>query len=147
MDWARLRSGEGLIAAAAAIPASPSYARVGPQVFPWTVSAILVLIGLGLLAQALTGRWTYEAEALPARVDWTALLWILIGLALYLATIGWAGFPIASALLFAGAARGFGSRRPALDLGLGLVLGAAVFAGFHYGLGLSLPAGILDGLL
>jgi hypothetical protein len=39
------------------------------------------------------------------------------------------------------------SRRLAIDLLLGLALGLAVFIGFNRGLGLSLPAGFLAGVI
>jgi putative tricarboxylic transport membrane protein len=138
-----------LMVKTAAIPVNPGYARVGPSVFPWIISTILFLIGLVLIFEAWTGRWdsgATEDEEIGAFSP-PAFLWLIVGFGLYLATIAWAGFPIASALLFAPAARAFGSRRPALDLAIGLVLGILVYFGFNRGLGLSLPAGILGGLL
>jgi putative tricarboxylic transport membrane protein len=131
----------------AAISVSPSYARVGPRVFPWAVSSVLVLLGVALAVQALSGRWTSAPEPLPDRGAWSPLWWILAGLTLFVATISWAGFPIAAALLFIGAARGFDSRSLLLDVVLGFGLGLAVFIGFQRGLGLSLPAGLLEGLI
>ncbi len=130
------------------INVSANYARVGPRVFPWIVSSVLVLLGLGLMRDVLTGRWIQEEmdEPLPA-LDRTALFWLVIGLALYLITIKFAGFPIATGLLFAFAARAFNSRSILLDLAIGLVLGIIVYIGFHHGLGLTLPAGILEAIL
>jgi putative tricarboxylic transport membrane protein len=131
------------------IEVGASYARVGPRVFPWFVSTILVLLGLTLLRDALTGRWLKngsEEDDLPAP-DRTSFLWLLGALALYILTIKYAGFAIASGLLFAGVARAFASRRLVLDLVIGLVLGIAVYVGFHHGLGLTLPAGILEPIL
>jgi putative tricarboxylic transport membrane protein len=61
--------------------------------------------------------------------------------------IATAGFPLAACVMFACVAHGFGSRRSVIDIAIGLVLGVVVFVGFNYGLGLSLPAGILSGLL
>src|SRR5262245_32884634 len=37
--------------------AGPSYAEVGPGVFPLIVGAALLLAGLGLLLQSLRGQW------------------------------------------------------------------------------------------
>jgi len=133
----------------AQIHAGVTYARVGPSVFPWIISTILVLLGLALLRDAVTGRWIKdgaEEEVLPAR-DITAFLWLLCGLALYILTIQYAGFAIASGLLFASVARAFASRRILLDLTIGLVLGIAVYVGFHHGLGLTLPGGFLEPVL
>ena len=132
-----------------AIEVSPNYARVGPRVFPWIVSSVLVLLGIVLLRSALVGRWTSDEAATQegAAVHGAALVWLVLALAVYLIAIKPFGFPIAAALLFVGTARAFGSARSAVDLGIGLVLGVVVFAGFNYGLGLSLPAGILIGVL
>jgi putative tricarboxylic transport membrane protein len=58
-----------------------------------------------------------------------------------------AGFVLAQAALFAFVARGFGSKRMARDLGIGLVLGLAVFIFFVKFLNVSLPAGWLRPLL
>lgn len=155
-----LRSGEVWIAAGVValgvfmmsqtmqINVSANYARVGPRVFPWIVSSVLVLLGLGLMRDALTGRWIRDDGEVPLPApDRTAMLWLAIGLALYLLTIKFAGFPIATGLLFAFAARAFASRTILLDLAIGLVLGIVVYIGFHHGLGLTLPAGILEAIL
>jgi putative tricarboxylic transport membrane protein len=156
-----LRSGEvwialGVIALGAfmmvqttQINVSANYARVGPRVFPWIVSSVLVLLGLGLMRDALTGRWIKDegAEGDLPPLDRPGLLWLGIGLGLYLLTIKFAGFPIASGLLFAFTARAFASQRIVLDLAIGLGLGIAVYVGFHHGLGLTLPAGILEVVL
>ena len=130
------------------INVTANYARVGPRVFPWIVSGVLVLLGLGLMRDALTGRWIKDAAAEDlVPFDRTALLWLAIGLAFYLLTIQVGGFPIATGLLFACAARAFASRRSVLDLAIGLILGIAVYVGFAHGLGLTLPAGILGAVL
>jgi len=41
----------------------------------------------------------------------------------------------------------FGSRRYLRDAAIGVILSAVIFLGFTRGLDLSLPAGILEGLL
>jgi putative tricarboxylic transport membrane protein len=130
-----------------AIPVSPGYAQIGPRVFPWVISGALIVLGGVLVGEALSGRWTYEEGEEPGEFHRAPFFWLVIGFALYLATVQSAGFPIASALLFAAAARAFGSRRTALDLIIGLVLAVVVFEGFNRGLGLSLPGGWLDRVL
>ncbi len=129
------------------IEVSPSYARVGPRVFPWIVSTALVLLGLGLLREALQGAvWTEEGNE-DAVFAPQPFLWMLGGLVIVVATISFVGFPIAAMLLFAAASRGFGSRRVVLDLVVGLALGIVIYIGFHYGLGLTLPAGPIERFL
>jgi putative tricarboxylic transport membrane protein len=60
---------------------------------------------------------------------------------------GRAGFILASTLLFMLVARGFNSRRWLLNAITGVVLAVLIFAIFNYGLGLTLPAGVLKGLI
>jgi putative tricarboxylic transport membrane protein len=58
--------------------------------------------------------------------------------------LGWA---IMGALLFAGAATILGSRHYIRNLFFGAVISVASFYAFYSGLGIPLPAGILDGIL
>jgi len=51
------------------------------------------------------------------------------------------------ALLFAGAATVLGSRHYIRNIVIGAVLSVASFYAFYSGLGIPLPAGILDGIL
>lgn len=51
------------------------------------------------------------------------------------------------ALLFAGTAHVLGSRTLVRDLAIGVVLSVGTWYGFYSGLGLAIPAGILDGVL
>jgi putative tricarboxylic transport membrane protein len=50
-------------------------------------------------------------------------------------------------ILFVTVARSFGSRRWLLNAITGLLLASTIFAIFNYGLGLTLPPGILKPLL
>jgi putative tricarboxylic transport membrane protein len=78
--------------------------------------------------------------------------WRTFGLlvALFVATIvlveplGWA---ITGALLFAGSATILGSKRYVLSIVVGVALSVGSFYAFYSGLGIPLPAGILDGIL
>lgn len=132
----------------AGIDVSPSYARVGPRVFPWVVSFGLVVVGLVLARDAIAGQWVAE-DSVPGSpgFDWHAFLFIGIGLVLHMVLIGRAGFVIASTVLFVCVARGFGSRTWLRDTIIALILAVVVYVGFQYGLGLDLPAGVLAGIL
>jgi len=55
----------------------------------------------------------------------------------------WLGFILSSTLLFLLVAIGFGSRMYVRDVVLGLALAVVAYVTFVYGLGLSLPGGIL----
>jgi len=128
-----------------------AYAKVGPRVIPYLVGSGLILVGLWLGAQALTGRVAAPAadseDADPTLpTDWRTVAQLAAALAVYLVLIERAGFVIASAVLYAGAAGAMGSTRHARNLITGVVLAGALFVGFTRGLDLRLPAGVLDGL-
>lgn len=131
---------------------TPAYSKVGPRVIPYIVGGGLVVVGIWLAAEAVTGRAampTADSEdadpTLPT--DWRTVGLLTLSLLVYLLLIERAGFVIASALLYAGAAFAMGSRRLGQDVVIGVFLAAALFVGFTRGLDLRLPAGVLDGVL
>jgi putative tricarboxylic transport membrane protein len=141
--------GAGVLWGSFYLPTGGGYAQVGPGVVPRIVGALTLFLGALLLREAFTGGFhgvDEEAEVhLP--MDWAAFAWVSAGIIAYGLLIEHAGFVVSSTLLFVLVARGFGSRRWLLNAGVGLVLALAVYAIFNYGLGLTLPAGILKGVL
>jgi putative tricarboxylic transport membrane protein len=137
---------------AARLSAAGGYARVGPNVFPAAIAAGLVLLGLWLLYETLSGGWRHskpdQAEARGEhRFDATAFVWVTLALLVQMLLINRAGFVLAQAILFAGIARAFGSKRVGRDLGIGLVLALGVFLFFVKFLNVNLPAGWLEPIL
>ena len=122
------------------IPAEGGYSAVGPRFAPLIVGIGLLVIGLLLLRQALTGGWRDRGPPPEESVHLPSFGWIAGGLVAQMVVVGIAGFTIASTLLFVAVARGFGSTRVAHDAIVGFVLTAAVFVFFTRVLGLSLPA-------
>ena len=122
------------------IPAEGGYSAVGPRFAPLIVGIGLLAIGLLLLRQALTGGWRDQGPPPEEAMHLPSFGWIVGGLVTQMLIVGFAGFTIASALLFVAVARGFGSVRVAHDAIVGFVLAAAVFVFFTRVLGLSLPA-------
>ena len=123
------------------IEADGGYSTIGPRFSPMLVAACLLLIGVLLLRQALTGGWRNMEGAAPAEPFFApAFLWIAGGLALNMVVIGFIGFTLASATLFVMVARGFGSRRLGRDTAIGLGLALFVYYFFTRVLGLALPA-------
>ncbi|MGH6643762.1 MAG: tripartite tricarboxylate transporter TctB family protein [Bradyrhizobium sp.] len=125
------------------IAETQGFAQVGPRLFPYIIGVGTTICGAVLGWQALSGGWRnvpldQEGHDNP---DWIAFFIISAGIVLHMVLIGWAGFIIASTLLFVLIARGFGSQRPLRDLLLGAALSGAAFAVFTLGLGLKLPAG------
>jgi putative tricarboxylic transport membrane protein len=131
------------------LPTGGGYAQVGPGVVPRIVGVGILLLGALLVREALTGGFRgvdEEAEAkLP--IHWASFAWLTAGIFAYGLLVERLGFIIASTVLFVFVARSFASRRWALNAVVGLVLAAAIFAVFTYGLGLMLPAGPLKTLL
>jgi putative tricarboxylic transport membrane protein len=121
---------------AAHLNAVVRYARIGPQTVPYVVAACLAGLGLWGIVEALRGDFP-EREPQEVR----PLLWIVGGLLLQLLSIRTLGFSIATGMLFALVARGFGERRWWLSLPAGLVLSAVIWLIFARGLALTLPAG------
>jgi putative tricarboxylic transport membrane protein len=134
------------------LPEAGGYARIGPNFTPRIVSACLVLLGLWLLAEVFTGGWRERVPDEPEvrgehAFHFGAFAWVSTGLFAQMVLIHNAGFVLAAMVLFGCVARGFGSTRPARDLGIGLLLGLVVFLFFVRFLNVSLPAGWLKPIL
>ena len=144
--------GVGAAFVTAGLPGEGGYAGIGPNFIPALVAGGLILLGGWLLAEALAGGWrNAQPEAAEARgehaFDAAAFGWVSAALFAHMALIGYAGFVLSGMVLFAGIARGFGSRRLARDLATGLALSLAVFLFFVKLLNVNLPAGWLEPLL
>ena len=138
-----------ILVGALSLPAGGGYAQVGPGVVPRVVGiGLLVIAGL-LLREALTGgfRGVDEEAELKLPMDWQAFAWITAGIFSYGIFVEMAGFIIASTVLFVLVARGFNSRRWLMNSVVGIVLAIGIFVLFNYGLGLTLPAGVLKAVL
>lgn len=124
---------------------------VGPRFFPTVVGAVLVVVSLWLAVDVLRGgRGEMEAAEdvdVSRSSDWRTLALlsaVFLGHAFLLEPLG---FPVAAALLFFGVAAALGSRRWARDAAIAVVLAVLVFVVFARGLGVGLPAGVLQGVL
>lgn len=82
----------------------------------------------------------------PAAIDWRTLGVTVAGLAAFIVVLPVLGWIISAAALFWVISWAFGSRRPLLDIGVSVIVSSLVQLAFGAGLGLSLPAGILEGL-
>lgn len=132
--------GVGAAFVTASLPSEGGYAGIGPNFMPALVSAGLVVVGVWLLFEALTGGWRRRQE-LPQRLRRAPFVWVSAGLFAHMALIAWAGFVPAGAALFVCVARGFGSERFLRDLAIGVALALAVYAFFTLVLNVQLPAG------
>jgi putative tricarboxylic transport membrane protein len=147
-----LALGIGVAIGTALLPSHGGYARIGPNAAPAIVAAGLILLGVWLLYEVISGGWRNarpddpEARA-EHRFHVAAFFWVSVGLFAQILLIDRAGFVLAQALLFACVARGFGSSRIVRDFAIGLVLAVAIFFFFVRFLNVNLPAGWLKPLL
>ncbi|GAA3546909.1 membrane protein [Aeromicrobium flavum] len=124
---------------------------VQPYAFSYAIGGALVVLG-GLLAVATWRGDVAEPEEgedvdLSGGLDWATLLQLVAVIVIVIALIGWLGWAIMGAFLFAASARILGSRRLLLDIGVGIAMSLLSWYGFYVGLGIPIPAGILDGVL
>jgi putative tricarboxylic transport membrane protein len=118
------------------ITETQGYSQVGPRLFPYIIGTGLTLCG-----------WRDVPLDQPGHDAPNWMAWAIIsgGIVLHMVLIGWAGFVIASTLMYALIARGFSSKRPVRDAAVGLALAVAAYFLFTRALGLRLPPGFLAG--
>lgn len=148
-DWAAL-----LIAAVLAVIAAviiwqtslmrvpPIQAKVGPTVFPYIIAGGLAVLAVGTALSALRGSF-------PARTkdNYGPMFWIVGGLVAQLLLLSTAGFSIATGLLFALTAKGFGRGPLWQTIPIGVIFAFIVWFIFSHGLQLSLPKGPIERLI
>ncbi|MGA5466598.1 tripartite tricarboxylate transporter TctB family protein [Mycobacterium sp. NPDC050041] len=132
----------------------PGFAKVdpvGPKAFPMVIGIVLIVLAV-ILAVAIPRGSVGEADAgedvdPDAPSDWRTvgmLVGVFVAVILLVEPLGWV---ITSTLLFAGAATILGNRHYVRNIAIGVVLALVSFYAFYSGLGIPLPAGILDGIL
>ncbi|HMN85002.1 MAG TPA: tripartite tricarboxylate transporter TctB family protein [Bauldia sp.] len=116
-----------------------TYSRIGPAVFPYAIAGALGLLGLATLVTAFR-------KGLGPRVEIKAgpPLWIAGGLAGQIALLSFAGFSLATGVVFAATAAAFGRRRLWVTYPVGVGVALAVWLVFALALKLVLPAGPLE---
>ena len=124
---------------------------VQPYAVPYVVGAVLVVLGV-LLAIATARGDLPEAEEgedvdLTQGTDMRTVGLLAAVLVVNIAVIDWLGWAITGAFLFVGVAWVLGSRTHVRDVAIGVALSVGSWYGFYVGLGIPIPAGILDGVL
>jgi putative tricarboxylic transport membrane protein len=124
------------------MPVAAIYARVGPTTFPYVIAAGLAALSAGTAVSAWRGSF-------PARAPDNAgpILWIVGGLVAQMLLLKLAGFSIATGVLFALTARGFGRGPLWVTIPIGVAFCLVVWLIFARVLQLSLPAGPLERLI
>ena len=154
ISGAGLVIGLGLVAIASVIgfetmqmQVPPSYARVGPQIFPYIIAIGMAITGAHIAWKSYRGEDEAAEESDAGPTDWKSVAIIAAGLIAHMNLLKPLGFVPAGLILFCSVAFAFGSRRYGRDVIVGLLLVLFAYVGFTYGLGLQLPQGLLKGLL
>jgi putative tricarboxylic transport membrane protein len=124
---------------------------VGPKTLPIIVGALLLVCAVMLAVNVLRGG-RGEAEAgedvdLTHPADWKTVLPLAGAFIANILLIDWAGWVISGTVLFWGSVWALGSRHYVRDGLISLALSLLTFYGFYLGLGIALPAGLLEGIL
>lgn len=117
----------------------PVQARVGPTVFPYIVAGGLFILAVGT---AISGVRRGFPERQPDRLG--PMGWVLGGLVAQILLLSTAGFSIATGVLFALTARGFGRGKLWQTIPIGIVFAFIIWFIFARGLQLSLPQGPIE---
>jgi putative tricarboxylic transport membrane protein len=124
---------------------------IGPKPVPIVLGVLLLVIAV-LYAVDVARGGTGEAEEgedvdVTSRIDWRTVLLLIGAFVVNLALIEPLGWVISGALLFWGSAFALGSRHHIRNLFIAAALSLITFYAFAIGLGVNLPAGILQGIL
>ena len=124
---------------------------VGPKTVPIIVGALLLVSAVLLAVNVLRGGHG-EAEAgedvdLTHPSDWKTVIPLAGAFIANILLIDWAGWVISGTVLFWGSVWALGSRHYVRDGLISLALSLLTFYGFYLGLGIGLPAGLLEGIL
>jgi putative tricarboxylic transport membrane protein len=124
---------------------------VGPKAVPFLVGGLLLVCAVGLAVDVLRGG-RGEAEGgedvdLSHPSDWRTVLLLVAAFLANVALITPVGWWFSGAVLFFGCAYALGSRHYVRDLVLAFVLSFGTYYVFAVGLGIFLPAGVLQGIL
>lgn len=123
---------------------------VGPNVVPWLVAGMLALFGATLTVEALLTKGTANQAGegdVNDTIDWRSAGWMALGLLVNVGLIEYAGFIVASTLLFVCTARAFGSTSVARDAAIGFTLALVAYLGFDRLLGYKIGSGLIEALL
>lgn len=124
---------------------------VGPKPVP-VVLGVLLLVVAAVYAVDVARGGTGEAEAgedidLGTPVDWRTVLLLIGVFVLNIVLIDRLGWVISGSLLLWGSAFALGNRHHVRNLVIAVALSLATFYAFAIGLGVNLPAGVLQGIL
>src|SRR3954471_6530688 len=124
---------------------------VGPRTVPFVVAGLLLVCAVALALNVLRGGHGQAEEGedvdLTAPTEWRVVLPLVAVFVANVLLIDLLGWVISGAMLFFGCSWALGSRHPVRDAVISVALALVTFYGFYLGLGILLPAGVLEGML
>ncbi|HWS37571.1 MAG TPA: tripartite tricarboxylate transporter TctB family protein [Actinoplanes sp.] len=131
--------------------ASSSNDPIGPRPVPIGIGILLLVVAVLYAVDVARGGTGKEEDGedvdLGSRVDWRTVLLLIAAFGLNAVLIEPLGWVISGSLLFWGSAYALGSRNHLLTPVIAVALALITFYGFAIGLGVNLPAGVLQGIL
>ncbi|MCJ8517725.1 putative tricarboxylic transport membrane protein [Pseudorhizobium tarimense] len=147
-DWAALAIAVVLAVIAAVIffdvarvKGAAGYSQVGPATVPEWIAFGLIGLAVWTAIEAFRGEFPVRD-----RQELGPIVWVVAGLIAQMLLLNRAGFSIATGVLFALVAAGFGRRKLWLTIPIGIILCLCIWLIFAGLLQLSLPAGPLEHL-
>ncbi len=141
--------GVALAAGAVSIPSNAGYGGVGPNFLPWVVALVLILCGVLIVREAVSGGMRdMSEESSGGQPWWVGGVWVSAGLLANAALITSLGFVLSCALCYLLAvqglrrAQGQAASRPVtllVDAFTGLAISAPVYWSFTQFLAINLP--------
>jgi putative tricarboxylic transport membrane protein len=146
--------GAGAVVIADAARIVTPYSRsdpVGPKTLPFIVGGLLLVCAVLLAINVLRGG-KGEVEGgedvdLSHPADWKTVLPLAGAFIANILLIDWAGWVISGTVLFWGSVWALGGRNYIRDGLISVAMSLLTFYGFYLGLGIALPAGLLEGIL
>lgn len=124
---------------------------LGPKTVPYIVAALLLVCAVMLAVNVLRGGAAEPEDGedveLGAPIDWKVVVplgLVFITNIVFIDTLGWV---ISGTILFWGSVLALGGRNYIRDGLISVALAVGTFYGFYLGLGIHLPAGVLEGVL
>lgn len=128
----------------------PGSGTVGPQIFPYLVSGLVIIVALGILVEIFRGNLGQpegtEFGDTVDKTDYKSLLIVAGSMATYPLLIERAGFVAATTVAFFGVSFAFGAKNPVKNLLVSLIFSLIVYFSFTRGLNVNLPSGIMGGI-
>lgn len=128
----------------------PGSGTVGPQIFPYLVSGLVIIVALGIFVEIFRGNLGQpegtEFGDTVDKTDYKSLLIVAGSMATYPLLIERAGFVAATTVAFFGVSFAFGAKKPVKNLFVSLIFSLIVYFSFTRGLNVNLPSGIMGGI-